>query len=401
MITLCISLISYPVAAHLNQDDLHPPIGGQDQPADSASNTDTDELRKKLEEKQKQIDELESRLQEIKSTKNTLKNQISYFDNQIILTTLKIKQTESQIEQLQKQINQLSDRIEQLNVELDLTSELLAQRIVRTYKQTKFNQLELFLSANGFSELFSRYKYIRSVQVHDKQIIYSMERTKQLYDEQKQLKVNKQTELNQLQEQLDQQEFSLNQQKKVKETILETTKNDEKNYQELLAAARAEQAAFRKAISEAIQLLKDGTPIEKGTQIALMGNSGAPGCSTATHLHFEITDKNGNIKNPADYLKPEWNIVWDHDDPHMNFTGQWDWPMQNPRITQNYGVTSYSWRYSNNFHTGIDMVDDSSTIIKTPQSGTLYKGSTYCRGDKMNYVAVEHDDVISWYWHVQ
>ena len=203
---------------------------------------------------------------------------------------------------------------------------------------------------------------------------------------------------------LDIQNLDLNRQRATKEALLETTKNDEKQYQKMLAAARAEQAAFQKAIAEAVSQLKDGTPVEQGAEIALMGNSGGPGCSTATHLHFEVTDKNGVTQNPANYLKPEWNLIWDTSpDSPFTLTGNWDWPLQNPRITQGYGYTWWanSGFYNGKPHTGIDMVDDNDIVIRAPKSGTLYKGSASCRGSAMNYVAIEHDDVITWYWHVK
>ena len=367
--------------------------------------SETDELNKRLEEKQQEINQLEAKLTEVKSTKKTLTNQIGYFDNQIKLTTLKITQTESDITNLKSQITQLSTKISQLDSDLDTLSKLLVERIVRTYKDRGVDSLRLFLTSDGFSDLFNQYKYLRAVQAHDKQLLISMEQARQTFDQQKVLKLSKQNELKLLQDTLDSQKAELDQQKKGKETLLEVTKSDEKRYQELLAAALAEQEAVRSAISSAIKRLKDGTPVAKGEQIALMGNSGAPGCSTAAHLHFEITDKSGVHQNPANYLKSAWNIIWDNaPDGQFGMGGDWDWPMQNVRITQGYGYTWWAVNqrfYGGNPHTGIDMVDDDSKVIRAPKSGVLHKGSTTCRGSKMNYVAVEHDDVISWYWHVQ
>ncbi len=366
--------------------------------------SDNGDLQQQLEDKEKEIQELEAKLQEIVSTKKTLNNQISYFNNQIKLTGLQIAQTEDQIASLQQTINELSAKISELDVDLDNLSKLLVERIVRTYKGRGVDSLRLFLTADGFDDLFSRYKYIRVVQLHDRQVMEQLEQSRQVYDQQKQLKLEKQLELAQLEEKLTSQKSSLDHQKATKEALLEVTKNDEKKYQEMLAAARAEQAAMEQAIADAIMQLKDGTPIEKGEEIALMGNSGAPGCSTAAHLHFEITDKNGVHQNPANYLKPEWNIIWDNSpDQPFALTGNWDWPMQNARITQGYGYTWWanSGFYNGKPHTGIDMVDDESNIIRAPKSGTLYKGHTYCGSSQMNYVAIEHDDVISWYWHVQ
>jgi hypothetical protein len=57
--------------------------------------------------------------------------------------------------------------------------------------------------------------------------------------------------------------------------------------------------------------------------------------------------------------------------------------------------------YGGNPHTGIDMVSENISI-HAPHDGTLYKGSTTCKGSKMNYVAIDHGDgLFSWYWHVR
>jgi murein DD-endopeptidase MepM/ murein hydrolase activator NlpD len=87
----------------------------------------------------------------------------------------------------------------------------------------------------------------------------------------------------------------------------------------------------------------------------------------------------------------------------MNFTGDWNWPISDPKITQEYGMSYWArlgW-YNGGPHTGIDMTSTNS-IIKAPKKGTLYKGSASCRGVGMNFVAIDHGDgLISWYWHVQ
>ena len=41
--------------------------------------------------------------------------------------------------------------------------------------------------------------------------------------------------------------------------------------------------------------------IKKGDPIALVGNSGYPGCSTGAHLHFEVL-RNGQFVNPMQVL---------------------------------------------------------------------------------------------------
>ncbi len=365
----------------------------------------SDELDQKLENTQKQIDELEAKLAEVEATAKNLKQQIAYMDGQIQLTELRVLQLEKEIVDLKNDIEDLGVKIESLDVNLDQMAVLLASRVQETYKIGRANSLTLFLGSETFGDLANKVRSIQQVQLNDRQLLLAMQKTKSSFEQQKTVKEAKQVELDTAQAKLEKQKALLDQQKVSKQVLLDATKNDQKRFEELLSAARAEQAAIQAAISSLVKNLKNGTRVEAGEKIAIMGNSGAEGgCSTAAHLHFEVTNKEGVNTNPAQYLKSDWPYTWDlAPDAPFALTGSWDWPMRNPRITQAYGNTWWarSGFYGGKPHTGIDMVDRDDTTIRAPRAGTLYKGAASCRGKPMNYVAVEHDDVISWYWHVQ
>lgn len=364
-----------------------------------------DEYEQKLIDSENKVKELESKLTEIKAESNTLRQQINYMDTQIQITNLKILQLENDINDLTNQIEELSLKIESLDYSLDQIATLLSVRIVHSYKNSWSNELSMFLGKESFTDAENKIKLLQTVQNNDRQLLISMQKAKNNFEEQKSLKETKQLELDSAQTKLVNQKNTLDQQKKGKQVLLDATKNDEKKYQELLASAKAEQSAIQAAISSLVKNLKNGTPVKAGDPIALMGNSGAEGgCSTGPHLHFEITDKQGNHRNPADYLTSNWSLTWDvSPDPQFELKGDWDWPMKNPRITQAYGMSWWAKTgfYGGKPHTGIDMVDNNDITIRTPKDGTLYKGAASCRGKPMNYVAVDHGEVISWYWHVK
>jgi len=362
-------------------------------------------LEDKLKDTQDEIQELESKLIEVRATAKTLSQQIGYMDNQIRLTQLKVAAHQADIDRLNDEINDLGGKIETLNGQFDQLSEALAKRIAQSYKRRQVSIFNLFLG-NSFSEFSGQIRYLQAAQQNDQQLMVAMEQTKRNFSSQKKLKEDKQLLLDKAQKSLETEKSVLDRQKAGKQALLTATKNDEKRYQALLAAAHAEQTAIENAIASAVNQLQDGQPVEAGQQIALMGNSGAAGgCSTGAHLHFEVTDYDGTHHNPANFLKSIDNITWDlAPDVPFSFTGSWDWPMDDVRVTQGYGYTWWakSGFYGGRPHTGIDMVGMSSIVIKTPLAGTLYKGTAQCRGKPMNYVAVKHDNgYITWYWHVQ
>ncbi len=119
--------------------------------------------------------------------------------------------------------------------------------------------------------------------------------------------------------------------------------------------------------------------------------------------------KNGTHRNPAGYLSSisaSWN---NGPDDSFAFTGDWDWPVDNPaKINQGYGMTYYASvrrAYGGAPHTGIDMFSKSSGdySVRAVKDGTLYRGSISCGGGLLRYVRVDHDDgdeMSTYYLHV-
>jgi murein DD-endopeptidase MepM/ murein hydrolase activator NlpD len=110
--------------------------------------------------------------------------------------------------------------------------------------------------------------------------------------------------------------------------------------------------------------------------------------------------QNNSRRNPLELLK-NTNLIWDNSDSAQNGTGSWNWPLNDPiRITQGYGRTAYSSRYTGDIHTGVDMVGDSSTV-KAVKSGELFQGSMKCGSGNLLYVRVKQaDNFDTYYLHV-
>lgn len=367
----------------------------------SAIPTGRPALAQDFSELTKQIQQLEQQLLEAQTREKTLTSQVAYMNNQIKLTTLKIDETQRKISQLIKEIDSLSQKIDRLEESLDQLSKVLLARIVETYKRGNASSFQLLFSSGGFSEFLTRLKYIRIVQTHDKKLLLEMQLTKSDYSDQKQVREAKKLEQENLRRQLVDQTNQLARQKKEKETLLEVTRNDEKKYQQQLAQAYAEKAALEQALVAGTKV----GPIKKGDAIALVGNTGYPGCSTGKHLHFEIRKNNG-WTDPMAYLQNKTVEDDQNNGGNVNVgNGSWPWPINDPiRITQFFGQTPYSWRYkySGGVHTGLDMITSSSDVIKAPADGTLFKSSQLCGSSVINIVYIDHgDSLISFYLHVQ
>ncbi|MBU0618744.1 hypothetical protein KKD62_00750 [Patescibacteria group bacterium] len=352
---------------------------------------------------QDKIDEYQSKINELQGQAQTLASTISYLNSKIKLTETEIAKTEIDIEVLKDEVNELSFRIYGLNVSLNQTAQRLKQRIISSYKRYQIKPFYYLLSSK-LSPAHLKYMYVAEQQ--DKQLLLEMEQARINYDAQKDLKETKQAEQEALIKKLAGQKATLAQQQSSKQGLLATTKNDEQQFQQLLAKARAEYSAIQAIMAG------QGTEIEvggigEGEQIASI-ISGISPCSRGTHLHFEVA-VNNTRSNPANYLQSkdvDWDLCgwWPDCDSTFSFTGSWNWPINGkPRITQGYGMTGYAktGAYRGGPHTGLDMVSD-DLQVKSVKPGVLYRGSISCGGGTLRYVKVDHgdSDIDTYYLHI-
>jgi len=188
-------------------------------------------------------------LGEVGERKTTLQNEIAKFNTRIALTAAQVAQTIKQIEELEEEINGLTTKIFQLDESLDDISAMLLKRIAATYKKGKIAALTLFFSSKDFAEFLSRYKYLKIVQLRDRNLLVQMETVRTNYGDRKTLKEEKQTQLELAKKKLESQKVLLAQQRANKENLLAVTKNDEKKYQQFLAQAIAQKKAFSGFVS--------------------------------------------------------------------------------------------------------------------------------------------------------
>src|SRR3990167_5715088 len=175
---------------------------------------------KTVEELQSEIQQYEAELTKLSSQARTLSNQIAQFDAQIKLTTLKINQTEEKILLLGGRIDQLEESLQSLN-------NAFGERAVETYKMSRFeNNFFYILTAPGVDDVVSRYHYLQKIQEADRNLLTRLQNAQDTY-------IGEKEDQEELETELEKQKQNLVGQKAAKNRLLETTRNDEKRYQQL------------------------------------------------------------------------------------------------------------------------------------------------------------------------
>ncbi|MDP3940778.1 MAG: hypothetical protein Q8Q49_00565 [bacterium] len=192
----------------------------------------------------KKIAELNGKINDLKGQEKSLSSQIAVMDNQIKLTEYRIESTKQEIIQLEEDIAIATNKVTQLESSLQDVTKTLIHRIQATYMAGTVSSFSMLLSASDLDNFLARENYLKKMQEHDKQLMYTVQQAKVDYANQKDIYVEKQRKVQALKTQLESYNADLQVEKDNKKTLLAQTQGSEANYQRLLSQAKAQLAGF-------------------------------------------------------------------------------------------------------------------------------------------------------------
>ncbi|MCA9362560.1 hypothetical protein KC906_04245, partial [Candidatus Kaiserbacteria bacterium] len=198
-----------------------------------------DSRSNRLSEIEAEIAAYEGQLKEVGAEKKTLQGAINQLELERKKVNAEISKTENLITSTDLEINKLVLEINRTQSDIDDTEAAIGSIIRSEYKASEDSLVELLLRHDHLSEFWSAYEAHENVRDTMAAKVAELDIFKNLLEEQRTDNESKRTELSSLRNQYVDQNTVLVNNKQEQANLLEVTKNEERNYQQLLASKEA------------------------------------------------------------------------------------------------------------------------------------------------------------------
>lgn len=272
-----------------------------------------------------EIAKFESELTTVGAEKKTLQSAINRLETERKKVNAEISKTENQISSTDLEINKLILEITKTEGEVGQTEKAIASIIRAQYKSSEETLIELLLSHDHLSEFWNTLEAHESVRGAMSVRVTDLSSYQDLLREQRDASSEKRVELAALRDEFSDRTSVLASNKAEQAELLQVTKSEEQNYQQLLASQKVAKEAVLK----------------------------------------ELRDYESKLQF---YLDPTTVPV--------SGTAVFNWPLSSFVITQYFGGTEFAARNAavyggRAYHPGIDLGVPSGTAIHAPLSGTV------------------------------
>ncbi|MFA5934505.1 MAG: peptidoglycan DD-metalloendopeptidase family protein [Candidatus Paceibacterota bacterium] len=298
---------------------------------------------------EKEIASYEAQLKTINGQADSLANAIKILDTTIKKNSTDIKLTQNNIKKTELEIDKLSLNIDRSVDVIDQNSKVIAEMISQTNKADTSTFIENLLVYDDFSQFLNEVESLYKIQNKIREKVDETKVAKKGLEIDKDDAIIERKKLLSYKAELEDKKVILEMNKKEKNQLLVSTKNQESNYKSMLAITKAKQEALEKEISNYESQLS-------------------------------------SIVDIKSFPSPKRGIL--------------SWPLFNVYITQKFGYTDFSkTAYTGGQHTGVDFGTSIGTNVKASLDGIVEgTGNTdvACPGASFgNWILIKHNNGLS------
>ena len=316
------------------------------------------DLKNRIEEKNKEIQKLEEEIRQYQtnivqtsSTANTLQGAINRINDEIKSLNYQLTLTQKKISKKELEISELNEKLSDTEQSMNAQQLRLAEILRNLYEIEQQNTVEILLQYQSLTKFFDAIEKNKTIEENIKSVYEKLRELKIKLKGDKQRAEEARKQFLELKSEFADQKSLEEEERKGKSDILRSTKNKEAQYQKLLRDREKKRLEIEReiqTIEDELRRLIDPSLIpQKGKGILL-------------------------------------------------------WPIANPQITQQFGITDFSQNtdaYKNGVHNGIDLRGRVGTPIFASHDGVVKDtGDTdiVCRGGSYGkYIVIDHPNNLS------
>src|SRR3989344_967853 len=315
------------------------------------------ELRGDMDRLEQQADQYRQNIAKEQANAESLNKEISILQNHINSLKTQINITVKKVNSTNIEINNVTNEIYTTQSRIEYQKSAIGELLLELYRQDRESLLIAVMKNANISDFLSRIQQTANVGESLLTLVDDLRSTKNSYENHKSDLENKKQELESLNRQQNSQKLSLGGVQQDKNNLLKVTKGQEAEYQRLLEEVERKQSLFFTEMKELETRI-----IQGGLYI---------------------------LRVEAQNLPKKRTKIF-------------QWPEDNYRLTQGYGMTRYARRgaYGGAIHNGIDMTVGFSTPIQAIGDGEVIANGT--NDGWGNWVAIKHPpyNLVSLYGHL-
>lgn len=355
---------------------------------------DLKDAQSQLNKVQDSIKSKKEELNNISKNKQKVEQDIKSLDTSMTSAASKVDNLNDSIEQLNSEVVTSQKELEKAQKEYNEQALIFRERARAIYISGTTSYLDVFFSSKDFSDMVTRFEYVKRIMDYDRNLLKNMEYAKQNLEGRKAEVENKKANTVALKHQADTEVKNLQELTDKKKDMMKDLDNDKAAFEKSIAEEEAQSKNIAAMIKQK-ETQKPKVPEKKPNPGSGTGNNGNNGNTTgggSSNTGSGTTTGGGGTSSgtPSGGSGNSNNGSTSNKKYYRILDGSYS-------ITSPYGYRIHPIFHTKIFHSGIDIAVGTGTAVHALADGEIiYAGWMSGYG---NVVMIDHGNIISLYAH--